>query len=77
MPAAQVEKVIVKTSGALLQDVHVFDQFEGGNLPQGLRSVGFRMTFQDPKATLTEDTLQGLQAKIISAVSQNLKVTTR
>jgi phenylalanyl-tRNA synthetase beta subunit len=53
----------------LLQSVEVFDLFEGGpHLPPGVRSLGYRMVYQDPATTLTEEALLALQSKIIEAV---------
>ncbi len=77
LQAAEVEKVIAKASGALLQSVEVISQFVGGHVPEGFRSLSFRMIFQDLDKTLSEEVLQDLQARIIDQVQKSLGVAMR
>ncbi|MCB9025329.1 MAG: phenylalanine--tRNA ligase subunit beta [Bdellovibrionaceae bacterium] len=55
-----------KISGSLLQKVEVFDEFTGGQLKEGERSVSFRLTFQDMDGTLNEQRLAQLQKEMLS-----------
>ena len=77
LPAADVEAAIRKSAGELLQDVRVFDVFEGGNLPAGQRSVAFRLIFQDLKGTLEDAQINGLRDQVVRAVSEKFPVSVR
>ena len=69
--------LIKKSSGKLLKEVYVYDQFEGGSLKEGQKSLTFRMYFQDENETLEEKQLSALQEKIIQTVSSKLGVNVR
>ncbi|MCB0392585.1 MAG: phenylalanine--tRNA ligase subunit beta, partial [Bdellovibrionales bacterium] len=59
---------IKKVGGKLLQEVEVFDEFQGGQLVEGERSVSFRLTYQDMDGTLDEARLSQLQNDILAKV---------
>jgi phenylalanyl-tRNA synthetase beta chain len=75
--AASVANEIKKAANQTLQSVEVFDVFEGGNLPEGFRSVAYRVVLQDPNTTLTESQLQTLQNDIVSSLEKKLGVRLR
>lgn len=77
LPVSDVAQALRKAGGALLRSVEVFDVFQGGNLPEGQRSVAFRLSFQDRNATLQDEQIQELQRKLIETVTANLPVSTR
>jgi len=52
---AQVLAQIHKRGGAYLKSVHLFDIFDGKNLPGGKQSLAYTLTYQNPNATLTDD----------------------
>ncbi|MCM2282987.1 MAG: phenylalanine--tRNA ligase subunit beta, partial [Bdellovibrionaceae bacterium] len=52
--AGEIVALMRKTAGDVLQDVRVFDVFEGASLDPGQRSVAFRLVFQDLKGTLED-----------------------
>jgi phenylalanyl-tRNA synthetase beta chain len=75
--ASQISAEIRKASGAVLQSLEVFDVFEGGNLPEGFRSIAYRLVLQDPNETLGEAQLAKLQTDILSALEKKLSVKIR
>lgn len=75
--SAAISSEIKKVVGVPLQSLEVFDVFEGGNLPEGHRSIAYRMVLQDPNTTLTEAQLQALQNDIVSALEKKLNVRIR
>jgi phenylalanyl-tRNA synthetase beta chain len=77
VPAASVTNEIKKVANQLLQSVEVFDVFDGGNLPEGFRSIAYRVVLQDPNTTLTETQLQTLQNDIVSTLDKKLGVRIR
>ena len=67
LTAAAVERVIRAEAGPLLRRVTVFDVFR---LPDGRRSVGWRLTFQDEDRTLTDEEIETVASRIIAAVGK-------
>lgn len=77
LAASRVQKEIQKAGAPLVQQVSVFDVFEGGNLKSGERSVSFRMLCQKMDGTLSDEELKGLQSKVIASLEKKLKVALR
>jgi phenylalanyl-tRNA synthetase beta chain len=72
--AAQVAAAIREHAGPLLRDVGVFDVFP---LPEGGRSVAYRLTFQADDRTLTDEEINTVHARVAEAVSGRFGVTLR
>jgi phenylalanyl-tRNA synthetase beta chain len=75
--AAQVEQLIRESAGELLERLTLFDEFRGAGIPQGSRSLGWRLTFRHPERTLRERELQGRTEKIVKALEGKLGVRQR
>ena len=68
-----VDKVIGAARGAnreLINEVQVFDVFEGGNLDEGLKSVAIRVVLQPREQTLTDGDIEHVSASIIERVER-------
>ena len=55
---------------ALVEDVRVFDEFIGGNLGEGKKSLAITVRLQPRDATLKEADIEAVSAKIIEKVSK-------
>ena len=55
---------------ALIQDVRIFDEFIGGNLGEGKKSLAMTVRLQPIDATLKEADIEAISAKIIEKVSK-------
>jgi phenylalanyl-tRNA synthetase beta chain len=75
--AADVETLLRRESGELLESVQVFDEYRGDHLPAGVRSVGWRLQFRHPERTLRDKELDGRRGKLVSALQRELGVTVR
>ncbi len=75
--AADVESVLRRESGELLESAQVFDEYRGDRLPAGMRSVGWRLQFRHPERTLRDKELDGRRSKLVSALQRELGVTVR
>ena len=75
--AQDVVAEIRRAAGALLRSVEIFDVFRGGNLPEGHVSVAYRLRYQDPQNTLTDERLGELQAQILKRVGDKLGLSVR
>lgn len=77
MMASSVTQVIKKVAGPLLQSVVVTDEFRGGDVPEGHKSLSFRMILQDAKRTLEDKELLKLQNQLIEQAEKKLSVKLR
>ncbi len=68
---SDVIKTIKKTSSKILQDIEVFDVYEGENIDSSKKSVAFKLTFNGIDKTLTDDEVMEEFNKIIDKVIQN------
>jgi phenylalanyl-tRNA synthetase beta chain len=71
---ATVQAAIARTAGDLLRDVAVFDVFR---LPDGARSVAWRLTFQADDRTLTDEEVNAIHARVAEAVSRQFGIALR
>ena len=75
--AAAVEALIRTTAGELLESVVVFDEYRGKGLPEGTRSVGWRLTFRHPERTLRDKEIEGRRAMLLKTLEKELSVVPR
>jgi len=75
--AADVDLLLRRESGELLESVLVFDEYRGDRLPAGMRSVGWRLRFRHPDRTLRDKELDGRRSKLVAALQRELGVTVR
>jgi phenylalanyl-tRNA synthetase beta chain len=71
---AAVQAAIGRAAGPLLRDVAVFDVFR---LPDGSRSVAWRLTFQADDRTLTDEEVNAIHARVAAQVSREFTITLR
>jgi phenylalanyl-tRNA synthetase beta chain len=77
LPARQVEALILETAGALLSSLQIFDLYEGKGVPEGYRSVAFRLRFQSSERTLTDEDVERAVNGVTDRLSEELGVKTR
>lgn len=68
---------IRKTAGALLQNVAILDTYEGKNLGDGLKSVTYRLLFQDLERTLTDAQVQSSIDTILATLKKHWEIQVR
>lgn len=77
IPARRVEDVIREAGGRLLEEVWPFDLFRGKNVPEGVRSIGFRMRFRASDRTLTDQEVDKVVQRILHRLKEELGVERR
>jgi phenylalanyl-tRNA synthetase beta chain len=75
--AAQVEASIRASAGDLLERLHLFDEYTGKGIPDGTRSLAWRLTFRHPERTLRDKEIEGRRSKILSVLDKELHVRQR
>jgi len=61
----------------LVTEVALFDLYSGEQLPAGKKSLAYRITYQSPKHTLTDDEVNKVQQQIVDKLSKQLGATLR
>ncbi|MBA3655088.1 MAG: hypothetical protein H0W70_12955 [Actinobacteria bacterium] len=69
VPAGAVEATLRAAGTDLLADVSLFDVYRGAAVPDGTRSVAYRLRFQAPDRTLTDDEVGQARQRCIDAVA--------
>ncbi len=75
--ARQVEALLHRAGGALLERVVVESDYRGTELPAGTRSVAFRLTFRAPDRTLRDSEVDEAEARLLAALAQELRIQRR
>ena len=61
----QVEAVIEKKGGKLLESYHLFDLYEGSQIAEGKKSVAYSITFRAQDRTLEDKDVNEIMEKIL------------
>ena len=77
VPVADIEAVIKKSSGKLLEDVQLFDVYEGSQIPEGKKSVAYSAVFRAPDRSLTGEEVQEVFDKILKNLQSELNAQLR
>jgi len=75
--AETVEATLRKAGGELLEGVSLFDEFRGGDVSPGYRSLAWRLTFRHPERTLREKEIEGRRARLLEALEKELGIRPR
>ncbi|BDT86533.1 phenylalanine--tRNA ligase subunit beta [Nocardia cyriacigeorgica] len=70
VPAAQVETALRSGGGELLEDITLFDVYEGAQAGEGRKSLTYALRFRAPDRTLTEDEASAARDAAVSAASE-------
>ena len=73
----QVAEALRASAGELLESLETFDEFRGAGIPEGSRSLAWRLTFRHPERTLRDREIQGRTAKILSNLEAALGIRQR
>jgi phenylalanyl-tRNA synthetase beta chain len=77
IPAADVESLLRATGGELLEHCVLFDEFRGAGIPEGSRSLAWRLTFRHPERTLRDKEIDGRRAQLLKSLEAELGVRPR
>lgn len=73
----EIEKIIRKCSGKMLEDVKLFDVYKGAQIESGKKSVAFSIIYRAEDRTLTDDEISVVFDKIVSNLEKNLSAQLR
>jgi phenylalanyl-tRNA synthetase beta chain len=64
VPAEELHATIKGAAGPHLESVWAFDEYHGGQVAEGRKSIAFTLTFRSPERTLTDSEVDGVMAEI-------------
>ncbi|MEO0539735.1 MAG: phenylalanine--tRNA ligase subunit beta, partial [Cyanobacteria bacterium P01_A01_bin.105] len=70
-------KAITRAGGKLLDEVTLFDEYRGETVPEGQRSLAFRLVYRSSDRTLTDQDIDPVHQKVRAALEKNFKVSLR
>lgn len=68
----EIEKIIKKCSGNILEGYKLFDVYKGAQIPEGKKSVAYSVTFRASDRTLTDEEITEVFNKILKTLEKNL-----
>lgn len=73
----QIEDIIRQRGGKILEDLKLFDLYKGKQIPEGMKSVAYSITFRAEDRTLTDEDVNKAMAKILDGLKNNLDAQLR
>lgn len=73
----QIEAVISQRAGKILESITLFDVYKGKQIPEGMKSVAYSITFRAEDRTLTDEDVNKAMGKILDGLKTNLDAQLR
>ncbi|MGK7953308.1 MAG: phenylalanine--tRNA ligase subunit beta [Xenococcaceae cyanobacterium] len=77
LSVAEIEQAMVKAGGQLLEQVELFDEYKGENVPEGERSLAFSLVYRSLDRTLKDEEVEPVHQKVRNALVKQFNVTLR
>ena len=77
VPVADIEEIMVKASGKLLDTIKLFDVYEGSQIPEGKKSVAYAISFRAPDRNLTNEEINVVFEKILKKLESGVDAQLR
>ena len=74
---AQVRDLALETGAPLLHRVHLFDLYQGPEIPKGKKSMAFSLFYQATDRTLTDNEVAHIQERIVARAKKKLGAALR
>ena len=71
MPVASIEKIIRQAGGKLLEQVQLFDVYQGAQIEAGKKSVAYSLKFRAADRTLSDEDIDPALTKIFAKLKEN------
>ncbi len=73
----QVEELLGRVGGELLESVLIESDYRGPELPHGTRSVAFRLTFRASDRTLRDSDVEAIEARMLATLATEFGIRRR
>ncbi|HEY9603917.1 MAG TPA: phenylalanine--tRNA ligase subunit beta [Allocoleopsis sp.] len=74
---SEIQRVTQQAAGTLLESVQVFDEYRGESVPQGQRSLAFRLIYRASDRTLTDGEVESAHQNVREALVEKFGVSLR
>jgi len=74
---AEIVRATENAGGTLLESVQLFDEYQGESVPEGQRSLAFRLVYRASDRTLTDQEVEPVHQKIRDALVEKFGVSLR
>lgn len=74
---AELQRVMRKAAGKLLESVTLFDEYKGDRVPEGQRSLAFRLVYRTSDRTLKDDDVEPAMQKVRDSLRDQFQVDLR
>ncbi|HHW31809.1 MAG TPA: phenylalanine--tRNA ligase subunit beta [Clostridiaceae bacterium] len=68
----EIENIIRKYSGAILEEITLFDVYKGKQVPEGMKSVAYSISFRSEDRTLTDEEVNAVMKDILKQLEIKL-----
>jgi phenylalanyl-tRNA synthetase beta chain len=77
LTVGEVERIVNGLSCKILENIKLFDVYRGKQIPDGMKSLSFSLTYRDEEKTLTDEDVAVQHEKILQALTDNTGATLR
>ncbi|MBR6529841.1 MAG: phenylalanine--tRNA ligase subunit beta [Clostridia bacterium] len=77
LTVGEIEKIIIQAGGKKLENVRLFDTYEGEQVPAGKKSLSFALTLRGAEKTMTDEEADKIVKKTLSNLEFHLGITLR
>lgn len=77
VPAAAIQAKIRELGGELVERVELFDVYQGNQVPEGMRSLAFGITYRAKDRTLSDDEVNQLQEGLLRKLGESYQAKVR
>ncbi len=77
MKVTHRQAIDIIRSFPLIEEVALFDVYSGEQVPAGKKSLAYRITFQSPNKTLTDDAVSAIMKQMIAKLEKEFGATLR
>jgi phenylalanyl-tRNA synthetase beta chain len=77
VPADQLAQVISQAAGAHLEQIKLFDVYQGPQVPAGMKSIAFNLVFRSAERTLSDDDIYPAIQRILAQLKDRCQAILR
>ncbi|NLY19118.1 MAG: phenylalanine--tRNA ligase subunit beta [Clostridiaceae bacterium] len=77
VPARDIDAVLKKNGGDILEEIRIFDVYKGEQVPEGMKSMAYTLTFRAYDRTLVDDDVNKIMEKILQGLKNAFDATLR
>lgn len=71
IPVGQLQKIIKKVAGSLLENIQIFDVYQGEQISKNKKSVAINISLRSSNSTLTDEQINSIIKKIVKEFEKN------